>query len=230
MSLPLLIAAISTVVLMVVVIRTYPLLITVLAKIIFGKFSLRYLRTHKKFFGTSPYGYCIKDDFINHIASFFMVSGNKPKLKTNLPVLFGDTRFGEKFGKIVKNTHKLVCLNATNLPQFDLKIAGYRSEMFENEMKTYYFFANNRFFMGEYSFKLPDDDKIKEISTIIQKKYLGEEKVADVDFLIVHENQAVLSVEHNGFHLSIKYLDLSNDVLSHSLNSFWESKIRKKPA
>lgn len=229
MSLPLIISAATLIIFIIVVARTYPFLVVIIVKLLYGKFSFKYLRVHRKFLGNSPYGYCIKDDFINHIAGFFMVSENKATLKTNLPVLFGDISFGEKFGKIVRNQHKLVCLNAIKLPQFDLKIAGYRSEMFEYEMKTYYYFANNRFFMGEYSFKLPDDEKIKEISSIIQKKYLNSEKDFMEDFLIVNENQAAISFEHNGFHLSIKYLDQSDEAVASSLKTYWESNIRTKP-
>jgi len=229
MPFPLIISAIALVVFIVIVIRIYPLLIVIISKWLFGKYSFKYLVFHKKFLGTSPYGYCIKEDFINHIAGFYKKTDNQNKLKTNIPILFGTTKFGEKFDTILKESQKLVCLNAIRLPQFELKIAGYRSHMFNFEMKTYYYFANNRFFMGEYSFKVPDDEKINEISYIVQKKYLEVEQVFNEDFIIENENQAVIRFEHNGFHLSVKYLDLANKSLVSLLNQYWESNVRQNP-
>lgn len=227
MSLPLMISAITLVVAIVIIIRIYPLLLVILAKLFFGKHSYKYLFLHKKFLGTSPYGYCIKDDFLNHLTGFYKSNESRKKFKTNVNILFGKTEFGTRIGHITQVNNKLVCLNALKLPQFELTVAGFRSEMFNYEMKTYYYFANNRFFMGEYSFKVPEDEKINEISSILQQKYLETEKVFNEDFLIENEHQAIICFEHNGFHLSIKYLNHADKKILELLDKYWDSMVVK---
>ena len=228
MSLLLIISVVALVV-VIIIIRIYPLLLVMLSKLFFGKYSFKYLFYHKKYLGTSPYGYCIKDDFLNHLAGFYKSAEDRKKFNTDVNIFFGNAKFGEKIGQITLENNKLVCLNAIKLPQFELTVAGFRSEMFNYEMKTYYYFANNRFFMGEYSFKVPEDEKINEISSILQKKYLGTEKVFNEDFLIENENQAKICFVHNGFHLSIKYLTHADKKILDLLDKYWDSMIRLNP-
>ena len=226
MPVSLIVSAVALVIVIIITIRIYPLLLIIFSRLFFGKYSAKHLLLHKKYMGTSPYGYCIKDDFINHLAGFYKIPDDRKIFQTNKNIVFGTTKFGEKFSQIIMFNKKLFCLNAIRLPQFELKVVGFRSEMFDFEMKTYYYFANNRFFMGEYSFKLPDDEKIDEILSILQKKYLDSEKVSEMDFLIENKNQAIIFYEHNGFHLSIKYLTQEDKKILSVLNDYWESNIR----
>lgn len=225
MPLSLILFAIAIVFSVTIIIRFYPLILVNGSKIFFGKYSTTYLLQYKKFFGTSPYGYCTKDDFINHIAGFYNSPGNRKIFQTTEDICFESTKYGEKFSNIIKGRKKPVCLNVMKLPHFDLRVVGFRSEIFDSEMKAYYYFANNQFFMGEYSFKITDKEKIKAISSALLHKYLKSETVIDEDFLIENSNQAAICFEHNGFNLSIKYLTFDDEKTRKLLNSYWESKI-----
>lgn len=225
MPLSLIIVAIAVVVSVTIIIQFFPLFLVTGSKIFYGKYSTTYLLLYKKFMGTSPYGYCIKDDFINHIAGYYKNPGNRKKYMTTEDIYFGNTKYGEKFSNLMKGGKKPVCLNVMKLPHFDLRVVGFRSEMFNSEMKACYYFANNQFFMGEYSFKITDKEKIKAISSALQQKYLKSETVIDEDFLIENSNQATICFEHNGFNLSLKYLTYKDEKTLKLLNSYWESKV-----
>ncbi|MBE0637928.1 MAG: hypothetical protein IH598_05365 [Bacteroidales bacterium] len=211
----------------VLVIWFYPVFHILFAKYVFGKFSARYIDVHKKYTGKSPYGYCIKDDFVNHIASFYKKKSSFQAFKSDQPVLFGKIPYGASFKEVFKENTKPFCVNSFRLEHFELKILGYRSEMFDTEMKSYYYFINNRFFMGEYTFKNPADAKLKEVALILRKKYLNGAKDDSMNFLINGANEAKLRFENTGFNLSVKYLDSSNQEINDKLDQFWNTAIKK---
>lgn len=213
-------------VLIIILIWFYPVFHIFFAKIFFGKFSSRYIDVHKKYTGKSPYGYCIKDDFVNHIAAFHKIN-NVPVFKSNKEIRFGKTPFGSSFKTVYLSNPRPFCVNAVRLEFFDLKIIGVRSEMFESEMKSYFFFVDNKFVMGEYTFKNPNDNKLREISTIVRKKYLEEKNEESLSFMIQGNNDALLRFENTGFNLSIKYLDKSDEEINFRIQQYWNTSVKK---
>jgi hypothetical protein len=204
----------------------YPLIHIVFTKVIFGKFSAKYIDIHKKYTGKSPYGYCIKDDFVNHIASFYKIN-NIPVFESDKPVLFGQMPFGTTFKEVFKANPKPFCINSFRLEFFDLKMLGIRSEMFETEMKSYFYFINNILFMGEYTFKSPHDDKLNEVAMIIRKKYLYGSQMDSLNFIIQGSNDVRLRFENTGFNLSVKYLDQSNQEQNDKIAQYWNASVKK---
>lgn len=204
----------------------YPLIHIIFTKLFFGKFSAKYIDIHKKYTGKSPYGYCIKDDFVNHIASFYKTN-SIPVFNSNKPILFGQVPFGTAFKEVFKAHPKPFCINSYRLEFFELKMLGIRSEMFETEMKSYFYFINNKFFMGEYTFKSPNDDKLNEVAMIIAKKYLEGTQMNSFNFYIQGANDVRLRFENTGFNLSVKYLDQSNQEHNDSLHQYWNVSVKK---
>lgn len=215
------------VILIVVLIWFYPVFHILGAKLLFGKFSARYIEVHKKYTGKSPYGYCIKDDFVNHIASFYHKKVNYPVYRSQKPILYGKISYGAKFKEVFAANQKPFCVNSFRLDLFELKLLGYRSEMFDAEMKSYYFFIDNRLFMGEYTFKNPNEEKLKEVAQIIHKKYIPGVAVDSMNFLIEGSNDAKLRFENTGFNLSLKYLDCSNQEINDLLVHYWNTAVKK---
>lgn len=213
--------------LVVLLIWFYPVFHILFSKLIFGKFSARYIDVHKKYTGKSPYGYCIKDDFVNHIASFYKNLSTIPVYDTEVPVVFGKIPYGATFKEVFTINPKPFCVNSFRLEFFELKMLGYRSEMFETEMKSYFYFVNNRFFMGEYTFKNPNEAKLNEVATILRKKYLNGVKDDSLNFMIRAVNDAKLRFENTGFNLSVKYLDRSNQDVNDKIEHYWNSAIKK---
>jgi hypothetical protein len=210
----------------VLIIWFYPLIHIAFTKLLFGKFSAKYIDVHKKYTGKSPYGYCIKDDFVNHIASFYKTN-RIPVFESNKPILFGQIPFGTTFKEVFKANPKPFCINSFRLEFFDLKMLGIRSEMYETEMKSFFYFINNKFFMGEYTFKNPNDAKLNEVAMIICKNYLEGMKMDSLNFLIQGSNDVRLRFENTGFNLSVKYLDQSNQEQNDKLLHYWNVAVKK---
>jgi hypothetical protein len=215
------------VVLIVVLIWFYPLFHILITRFLFGKFSAKYIEVHKKYTGKSPYGYCIKDDFVNHIASFFRKWKDVPVYRSKKDIAFGKIPFGTKFKDVYNSGNKPFCINSFRLEFFDLKVMGFRSEMYESDMKTYYFFIDNKFVMGEYTFKNPNETKLNEVAHVIRKKYLEDKIDSSFTFMIEGTNDTALRFENTGFNLSLKYLDRSNQDINDKLEQYWNVSVKK---
>jgi len=223
MSLIILITIGSGIILISVLIRLYPLIHIFFSKIIFGKFSSRYIATAKNYTGQSPYAYCIKDDFINHIAGFYKNVEKIEKFNSELEITFMETEFGVSFNDVLKSNKKPFCINSNRLPGFDLKILGYKDLMFTAELKKYYYFVDKVFFMGQLTFKNPDKENIDKIVGVIRKKYLGTIKIESDSFMINGKNNSALLCQYNGFHLSLSYLSRANGEINHLVDEHWNS-------
>ncbi len=223
MPLQILIPAGAAIIVIIVLIRIYPLLHIFISKLIFGKLSSRYIATYKSYAGQSPYPYCIKDDFINHIAGFYKETNNRKEFETNKDILFQDIPFGTKTKGILKSNRKPFCINANRLELFDLKVFGYRDQMFTSDLKKYFFFVNGEFALGQLTFKSPLPENMKEIVGVIGKKYLNNSKMDSNNFIIRGKNSEVLLCEYNGFHLSISYLSRAFPHINEMLDNYWDA-------
>ncbi|MCF8365797.1 MAG: hypothetical protein K9H16_08450 [Bacteroidales bacterium] len=226
MKLEILILIGTAIILFVVLIRIYPILYISLSKLIFGKYSSRYIATCKRFTGQSPYPYCIKDDFINHIAGFYKNQEKVLKLNSALEITFLESDYGLGFYEILRTSEKPFCINSNRLPEFDLKVLGYKDVMFTTEMKKYYFFMNKTFFLGQLTFKNPTKENIDRIIGVIRKKYLDLQPLDSDSFLISGKNNTQLWCHYNGFHLSLSYLSRSNDEISNLVDQHWQSSTK----
>lgn len=225
MSLQILILAAVVITVIIILIRIHPLLIIFSTKIIYGKYDPRYLNVYKNFSGKSPYGYCIKDDFINHIAGFYCKSKTTESYETNTEIVFGKFPFTSKYSQLLKIKGKPFCINLERNNFFDLKIFGFRDELIGSDIRSYFHFIDGRFFMGEHSLKAPVKEKLVEFSNILQRKYLGGQKTNSEKFIIKGSNNVSILFEYTGFTLSIKYFYQGEEEVNKKLSEFWDNSV-----
>ncbi len=221
MSLKLLILAAVLVVFIFVFIRTHRLLIVFFIKMTHGKYSANYVEVYKKLLGKNPYRYCSKDDFINHIAGFFGKVNDTETLETNIEIDFGSFPFTNKYSQLLKLKGKPFCINLVRNGFFDVKTFGFRDELFNSDIRSYYYFIDRVFFMGEYLIKAPTKENIEEVSHILQKKYLGGRQTKSEKYFIKGPNDVSILFENTGFNLSIKYLYQGSKDINTKLDEFW---------
>jgi hypothetical protein len=221
MSLQLIILAGLGIILLVVFIRLYYVILIGIARLLFGRYSSRYFVIYKKYTGQSPYGYCIKDDFINYIAGFYKNPESVDKYSTDSKILFQDHEYGTSYKNILKQSKKPFCVNSIRLKQFDLKVLGFKDALFTVEMKKYYFFVNGKFYLGQLTFKNPEKDSIQKIIGVIGKKYLSGNAINSDRFFIEGKNESHLYCNYNGFHLSISYLSRANPSINQLIDDYW---------
>jgi hypothetical protein len=229
MKLELWIPAVALVVVIILIIKFHPAIIIFLSRIFNGKYNPKYIQTHKNFTGKSPYGYCIKDDFINHVASFYDKSKPAKVFESKASIEFGSLPFESKYRHLLKQKGKPFCVNLLRNVFFDLKIFGYRDELIGFNIKAYFHFIDKRFFMGEYTLKTPPENKMEELSAVLQKKYLGELKTNSEKYIIKGANKVLVLFENTGFNLSIKYLHQGKGEVNVKLSEFWDNHVYVKP-
>jgi hypothetical protein len=205
------------------------------SRLVFGRYSARYVRTVKKYTGKSPYPYCIKDDFINHIAGFFMQSEYLKQFETEQSISFVNTDYGQKFRAFLRRNPTPFCINSMRFEPFDLKVLGYRDTLFSLEMKKYFFFINGIFILGQITFKNPKPENVKEIAAIIGKKYLNSADALPPDNYRISDKQGnSLFCENNGFHLSLSYLSGNHENSVKLLEIYWKNatafNLKKSPS
>ena len=228
MNSTILIGIVVIVVVLVVLLITYPIIAVLLSKYFCGKYSEKYIQTHKRYTSKSPFTYCIKDDFINYLVGFYKKPSPHKIIVSDKEIQFGDISFGAKRSKLIGDKGRPFCVNAQSNKYFKLKILGYREDLFDSRVKSYYFFADNSFFMGEYLLKEPVESSIKEISYILQKKYLGQQVTDSESFIIKGENKVSLLFENDGFHLTLKYFYEGNMDMNYKFDQMWTQFINVK--
>lgn len=226
MPLNVLIPAGIAILLIIVLIRIYPLLHMFFSRLIFGKYSSRYVATCKRYTGQSPYPYCIKDDFINHIAGFYNRNRKCEKYESKREILFLNTPYGSKFKKVLKSFQKPFCINSIRYNTLDIKVLGYRDHMFNNSIKKYFFFVNDEFVLGQMTFKNPSPENMNEIVAVLGKKYLDNHKLSSHNFIIHGSNETSLLCENNGFHFSVSYVSRAFGHINAALDKLWESSTK----
>ncbi len=225
MSLKTLALVAALVVFIFLLILVYRLLIVFFIKITYGKYNPYYVKISKKFTGKSPYRHCNKDDFINHIAGFYRKANGTETFETNTEIGFGSFPFTNKYSQLFKLKGKPICVNLMRDNFFDIKTFGFRDELFNSDIRSYYHFIDRVFFMGEYLLKTPTKANIEEVSHILQKKYLGKQQTNNEKYIIKGSNDVSILFENTGFNLSIKYLYQGGEDINTKLDAFWEKSV-----
>jgi hypothetical protein len=177
-----------------------------------GEYSSGYVNIFKDNDLRSPHVPCIKDEFIFHILMFLKKTKNVKILNTSENIQFGNTPFSLKFDEIFKLRGVPMCFNALNINDYNIKIIGYQDIINESKIKSIYFFVNNIFILGEYSFADNSITESIDISKIIINKYINE-SIENIDeFYIEDLNNNCIYFKDNGFERSVKYFNnVSND-------------------
>jgi len=214
-------------ILLILIIRIFPFLLILFTKATSGKYSEEYIEKYRKHTGEDPYLKCIRGDFVNSITGFYGDSGKIPTFKTEKSITFEPFDFGQNISHLFKLRGTPGFVTAHNLAAFDLKVFGYSDELFNFENRSFFYFADGIFFMGEYSVEVTDDKLIEEISQILQNKYFGSSKTSSHNYLIEGSNKALIYFNSTGFRLSIQYLNKSDAKINELIDKYWKGRIRQ---
>lgn len=192
-----------------------------LVRTLYGKYSFRYVKYFKDRNMKGPFSPCLKDDFITHIIKFFDKPNSAAEYKTNQNIQFGNVPFGERYKRVRREKGNPDCFNVSKIENSDLKIIGYRDSLFNANIKSVYYFLNNVFFMGEYLFSESSRDRIPEVAGVLCKKYTDKAANEKFDSFFIHDpHKSSIHFEDNGFNLSIKYFNVSNQAITETLQAY----------
>jgi hypothetical protein len=195
---------------------------------LFGNYSYEYVSHHKKYYAKNPFPPCIKEDLKMHCFNFIDINTDKPQFDSKSAIGFGsfpfDTEFVKVKGGIIPN-----CFNIYRLSEKDtIKIIGMKTEILGLETKELYYFMNDKYFMGEYSFSdVSEASNIKLIS-MLASKYEIDEAYAKESFYVRDDKKALICYENNGFSISIQYINLGNPQINEVWDKYFKNVIRKE--
>ncbi len=181
-------------------------------KIIFGKYSYKYIMKFRKYTNKKPHPYCFKDDFYYHILSIRNALNHDIQYKANGVFTFDGLDFSKNFKQTLLENGQPDCFTISNEKEIPLKVAGYKSRMFHSNEKTLHYFCNNHYFMGEYVFSSLADDTSKLIVETIKQEFLIDVKYSK-NFTIIDPVGNHLFFTDTGFFLSIKFFNANNRVV-----------------
>jgi len=199
-----------------------------LIRLIYGYYSLNYIRKFKKFTRKKPHPYCFKDDFYYHILAVKNATNCKNIYQTKAHIVFDDMDFGKMFKSVIKEKGKADCFTMSDEKNIPLKVAGYKSRMFHSNEKTLLYFCDNKYFMGEYVFSNLSDETPSLLVKKLQDDYNKDIEYSK-NFVIKDPSGNTIYFTDTGFFLSLKFFN-SNNSLVKSVLEYTEMKDDEKPA
>lgn len=179
-------------------------------KLFKGQYSIEYVSLFKNNDLRSPFLPCIKDEFIFHILMFLKRDIKVKKYTTTENIQFGNTSFSLNYTDIFKTKGVPMCFNALKINDYVIKIIGYQDTVQDSKIKLVYYFVNDIFILGEYSFSDNSLSESVNISKILIDKYISE-STKDIDeFYIEDSNKNCIYFKDNGFERSVKYFNYIN--------------------
>jgi hypothetical protein len=181
-------------------------------RIVYGYYSLRYIKKFKKFTRKKPHPYCFKDDFYYHILAVKKALACPQTYTTKKNILFDEMNFGKAFKQVIKENGRADCYTMSDEQGFPLKVAGYKSRMFHSNEKTLMYFCGNKYFMGEYVFSNLADETPNLLIKKLQDDYQVDIQYAK-NFTIKDPANNTIYFTDTGFFLSLKFFNSDNNMI-----------------
>ncbi|MCF8230285.1 MAG: hypothetical protein K9G58_08160 [Bacteroidales bacterium] len=121
---------------------SFPKIKLVWIKLTTGKYSHSYIAKYKALTKRNPYSYCIAEDFADRLLPFYIINKKYPSYeseKINNPIVFS---YSDTFTNIRKELGKPACFQSYKISGSNIKIAGYRPEVYGKSARLYIYFVN----------------------------------------------------------------------------------------
>jgi hypothetical protein len=203
------------------------IIILFIIRFLFGNYNYEYVTQYKKYYARNPFPPCINEDLKTHCFNFIDKNAAKPQFDTRTAIGFGSFPFNTEFvkvkGGIIPNCFNIYRLSEKNT----IKIIGMKTEILGIETKELYYFMNDKYFMGEYSFSDVSETSNVKLIGMLASKYGIVETYAKDSFYIRDDKEALICFENNGFSISIQYIYLGNKQINEVWDKYFKNAIRK---
>lgn len=163
-----------------------------------------------------------------HCYNFIDIKPESKIYTTNAEIVFGSYSFYTRFSGI-KKISSLNCYNVYKLSnKYTVKVVGTKSEILGNEIREIYYFINDIFFMGEYSFSDVSDLNTGKIIGMLAEKYGINKTYAFDSFYIRDNNDSLIHFGNNGFSISVQYINLRKPLINEVWDTYFKNVIKKE--
>ena len=189
-----------------------------LIRLLYGKYSRKYIERFKKLTRTNPFPYCLKAEIYSQLHIFRQRRGVADTYTAEGISAFENHPFGTEFMTFLKKEHRPYCYNIVMLSDHEIRIAGYRREKFGFEALARFYFLDGRFFMGDYFYKKSPAIDPESISRNVLKEFGISESQGENEFFIQSKHCTVYFGD-NGFDVQVKFLENDNKIINGLLNA-----------
>ena len=197
-----------------------------ITKILHGSNSTNYFKLLNKYFGELPFPEAIKFDPVYFMQSF-LKKNSIPVYNSSIPVTFNEidpgsiqNGFLKKFGN-----PNYVTIKEKDVEGIEIFIFGFKRKIYDYNGALLYFFAGNLFLMGQYIFKREKQKVFPEkITKILSEIYLKGNTINEKKYIIKGSNNTLISVEDDGFALTMTYFNPEKKIIRNILTNGIDSE------
>ncbi len=196
-----------------------------LIRLIYGKYSLEYDKHFKRIFIRSPFQHCFREEFIQRVYFILDQKGKTTRYKSEAEITFENLPFKADFKKFITERGEPDCYNIFSFqkPSFIIKAAGYHQEVSGVKALVVYYFMDDSFFMGEYTFR----NSFPKVKNTFIKHFFPLNGI-QVDNFYVENDSKIIHFKDSGFSIDIRYLDKEDTHVIHNLKSYYDQIKKKK--
>ena len=190
--------------------------------LVHGRFSYDFIEFFKNNNLRNPHSNCIKDEISMHFFTFYKPKKESLFFKTDLKIEFGDTPFFATYKEIHKMKGEPGCINISRFNESRVKLVGFSESLQQLKMKSFFYFIDDHFIMGEYSFSDINKARAEDVINSVALKYLKGEKQLQVDYFYITDPAGnKLNYENNGFSVTVRYLYKGDQKTNQTLDSLF---------
>jgi hypothetical protein len=193
----------------------YKSFLSLIIKLIFGKYSAKYYKLHKKLKGKYPYPISVKDNFIYYFRD--ILSPNTVIINSDEAIDFEDIAFLDSESTIKKKYGKPRYFSAIDL-KHKAKVLGYSNYKNDLKNRNLFFLYDNLFIMNMKSYK----DLNGEQKTVIKDQFCNHFRIQipeESSFLVRDRNDNIAQYLDNGYAIRLKYFNSSNNDIYNALKN-----------
>lgn len=198
---------------------SFPKIKLVWVKMTNGSYSHSYISKYKAITKRNPYSYCIAEDVADRLLPFYLDNERYPEFSsTAIKTPLSLNNF-TSFSEIKKELGKPNCFQSYKISGVNIKIAGYRPEVFGKISRLYIYFVDDVFFMHEYVFKRLKKEDIERISAKILEMSGASTTESPAAFYVKSEQKETLFYRDTAFSQIAGYISLNNSDVERKLDS-----------
>jgi len=186
---------------------------------VYGRYSFEFLEFFKENNLRNPHINCIKDEISMHFFTFYKPKRDALFFQTGTKIEFGDIPFLTTYKKLIKAKGEPDCINVSKFNDTRVKLVGFNESLQNINMKSMFYFMEDRFVMGEYHFIELNKIKTSDILAPLTVKYLKGETILADNFYITDLQGDKINYENNGFMITVRYFFRGDETINRILDS-----------
>lgn len=197
-------------------------------QLVYGRYSSKFNEYCQRKDIPTPYRLCFAEDPIDHVHEILNLNEKIPVFHTSVEILFEKQKFSISRKKLIITYGQPHSYSVMKIGEYDLNAFCYKKIFKGKKVKCIYFFYNDKFFMGQYTFSEYSPHLIQEISSLFIEKFQVPEAKDHVSFYLEDDYNHRFMIQDTGFSVNCKFVSLANENIIKPLIDFYKPELPEK--